>query len=132
MGENKTIYVDERSFKMGIFGMFGKKKDRAEGGDYDGDIVGMMKMMAGLEKASTTLDISSDSISVIRVEESRASSRGRIAKLNSGVIWTNVSSRSLTNVRKSFVRLSTSRVAFNAGVSPPAVKMPIRRIIVSC
>jgi len=33
---------------MGIFGMFGKKKDGAEGGDYDGDMVGMMKMMAGM------------------------------------------------------------------------------------
>ncbi len=31
---------------MGIFGMFGKKKERVEGGDYGGDMVGMMKMMA--------------------------------------------------------------------------------------
>ncbi len=33
---------------MGIFGMFGKKKDRAEGGDSGGDMVGMMKMMTGM------------------------------------------------------------------------------------
>ena len=33
---------------MGIFGMFGKKKDKAEGGDYGGDMVDMMKMMAGM------------------------------------------------------------------------------------
>ena len=33
---------------MGLFGMFGKKKDRAEGGDYGSDMVGMMKMMAGM------------------------------------------------------------------------------------
>ena len=31
---------------MGIFGMFGKKKDKAEGGDSGGDMVSMMKMMA--------------------------------------------------------------------------------------
>ena len=31
---------------MGMFGMFGKKKDKAEGGDYGSDMVGMMKMMA--------------------------------------------------------------------------------------
>jgi len=31
---------------MGIFGMFGKKNDRGEGGDYGGDMVGLMKMMA--------------------------------------------------------------------------------------
>ncbi len=31
---------------MGMFGMFGKKKDKAEGDDYGSDMVGMMKMMA--------------------------------------------------------------------------------------
>ncbi len=33
---------------MGIFGMFGKRKDRVEGGDNGGDMVGMMKMMTGM------------------------------------------------------------------------------------
>ncbi len=33
---------------MGMFGMFGKKKDKAEGGDYGSDMVGMMKMLAGM------------------------------------------------------------------------------------
>ena len=31
---------------MGMFGMFGKKKEKAEGDDYGSDMVGMMKMMA--------------------------------------------------------------------------------------
>ena len=31
---------------MGIFGMFGKKEDKAENGDYGSDMVGMVKMMA--------------------------------------------------------------------------------------
>ena len=31
---------------MGMFGMFGKKKDKVEGDDYGSDMVGMMKMMA--------------------------------------------------------------------------------------
>ena len=35
---------------MGMFGMFGKKKDSsaADTGDYGSDMVGMMKMMAGM------------------------------------------------------------------------------------
>ncbi len=35
---------------MGMFGMFGKKKDKsaADTGDYGSDMVGMMKMMAGM------------------------------------------------------------------------------------
>ncbi len=35
---------------MGMFGMFGKKKDSgaADSGDYGSDMVGMMKMMAGM------------------------------------------------------------------------------------
>ena len=35
---------------MGMFGMFGKKKDKsaADTGDYGSDMVGMMKMLAGM------------------------------------------------------------------------------------
>jgi len=35
---------------MGMFGMFGKKKDEsaADSGDYGSDMVGMMKMLAGM------------------------------------------------------------------------------------
>ena len=33
---------------MGLFGMFGKKKNGVDTGEYSSDMVGMMKMMAGM------------------------------------------------------------------------------------
>ena len=33
---------------MGLFGMFGKNKNGVDTGEYGGDMVGMMKMMAGM------------------------------------------------------------------------------------
>ena len=49
MGEDKIICAHERSFKMGMFGMFGSKKEGGvDTGEYGSDQVGMMKMLAGM------------------------------------------------------------------------------------